>query len=71
MFGSCADFLWELGSNFLLPLTRCLDQKCKNITEKCGFEPKACGLLPWAFAAQQLSWEEIALLWHLGQHFSA
>lgn len=70
MFGSCADCLWELGSNFLLLLTRYLDQKSQNTTEKCSFEPKACLLLLRVFAAQQLSWEEIAFFRNPGQHFS-
>lgn len=33
MFGSCVDCLWELGSNFLLLLTRYLEQKCRSTTE--------------------------------------
>lgn len=55
MDGSCADCLWESGSNFHLLnmlLTRCLDQDCRITTEKRSLEAKARRQLPWAIAAQ-------------------
>lgn len=60
-----------IGKQFPPALTRCLDQKCRNTTEKHSFEPKACLLLPWVFAAQQVSWEEIALFWNPDLNFSS